>query len=420
MKLLALAACGAIALSAQIRVGIIGTDTSHVPAFTKLLNDSSAPDHIPGAKVVAAFKGGSPDVESSHTRVDKYAEEIRTKYGVEIVPSIEELLKKVDAVLIESVDGRPHLEQARPVIAARKRFFIDKPLSADIKEAREIVRLAREAGVPWFSSSSLRWSEIVEKTRVSGLTGAITWGPGPTEEHHELDLSWYGIHAIEMLFALMGTGCEEVVRTSTPNADEVTCRWNDGRIGTARVIRPSSGYGAVVFQGKKAITSPPDARSSYVPLVREIVRFFQDGKPPVPNAETLEIFEFMEAARRSKESGGRPVRLPEVDTIRQEIEQIFKSGKYIPLPPIKSMSSGIAPTGMAICEVSNNTDYMLTALFSGPTERRIEVAPRQTISIQLPPGQYRIVGRVSASDVLPSYGEHVFLAIASQLSFYVQ
>jgi predicted dehydrogenase len=307
---MALAACGALALSAQIRVGIIGTDTSHVPAFTRLLNDPASPDHIPGAKIVVAYKGGSPDVESSHTRVDKFAEEIRTKYGVEIVPSIAELVRKVDAVLIESVDGRPHLEQARQVIAARKPFFVDKPLAANIKDAREIARLAREAGVPWFSSSSLRWSEIVDKTRGGTVTGAITWGPGPTEEHHELDLSWYGIHAIEMLFTIMGTGCEEVVRTATPNADEVTCRWKDGRIGTARLIRPSSGYGAVVFQGKKAITSPPDARSSYVPLVREIVRFFGDKKPPVSNEETLEIFEFMEAARRSKESGGRPVKLP--------------------------------------------------------------------------------------------------------------
>ena len=91
----------ALAAQGQIRIGIIGTDTSHVPAFTKLLNDPSSSDHIPGAKVVAAYKGGSKDVESSHTRVDKYAEEISSKYGVEIVPDIPALLTKVDAVLIE-------------------------------------------------------------------------------------------------------------------------------------------------------------------------------------------------------------------------------------------------------------------------------------------------------------------------------
>src|SRR5215813_1753230 len=106
--------------AADLRVGIIGTDTSHVPAFTKLLNDETAKDHVAGAHVVAAYKGGSKDVEESYTRVDKFAEEIRTKYHVEIVDTIPALLAKVDAVLISSVDGRVHLEQAKPVIAAHK------------------------------------------------------------------------------------------------------------------------------------------------------------------------------------------------------------------------------------------------------------------------------------------------------------
>lgn len=312
MKLTLLVLGSVVLAAAQdriIRIGIIGTDTSHVPAFTKVLNDPSSPDHIPGAKVVAAWKGGSPDVESSATRVDKFAEEIRTKYGVEIVPDIATLLTKVDAVLIESVDGRPHLAQARQVIAAKKPLFIDKPLSSSLDDAREIARLAKAAGVPWFSSSSLRWSDYVTKTKSEGLTGAITWGPGPTEAHHKLDLSWYGIHAVEMLYALMGTGCEEVSRVSTENADEVTCRWSGGRIGTVRTIQPYSGYGAIAFKGQKAVQSPADAKSSYVPLIREIVKFFQTGEPPVPNGETLEMFAFMDAAQRSKEAGGRPVKL---------------------------------------------------------------------------------------------------------------
>src|SRR5262252_3372989 len=89
----------------EIKVGMIGLDTSHVTAFTKLLNDKSDPNHVPGARVVAAFKGGSPDVESSYTRIDRFTAELKDKWGVEIVDSIEELCKKVDAVLLESVDG---------------------------------------------------------------------------------------------------------------------------------------------------------------------------------------------------------------------------------------------------------------------------------------------------------------------------
>ena len=107
----------ALATSADLRLGIVGTDTSHVTAFTRTLNDPMAPDHIPGARVVAAFKGGSPDVESSRTRVDRFADELRAKWNVEFAPDIPSLCAKVDGVLLESVDGRAHLAQARQIIA---------------------------------------------------------------------------------------------------------------------------------------------------------------------------------------------------------------------------------------------------------------------------------------------------------------
>lgn len=294
---------------AQIRVGIIGTDTSHVPAFTKVLNDPSSPDHIPGARVVAAYKGGSPDVESSYTRVDKFAEEIRTKWNVELVKDIPTLCSKVDVVLLESVDGRMHLEQVKPVIAAGKPVFIDKPLAATLDEAREIARLAKEAGVPWFSTSSLRYSEVATSMKYPDAKGVITWGPGPTEPHHYLDLSWYGIHAVEILYTLMGPGCEEVTRTSSADGDVIVGRWKDGRTGTVHSLRTSSEYGAVVFRPKQVEQSRPDMKSGYAPMLREIVKFFQTKQPPVPNEETLELFAFMDAAQRSKEAGGKPVRL---------------------------------------------------------------------------------------------------------------
>ena len=309
MRLLALMLAGALACAAQIRIGIVGTDTSHVIAFAGVLNDPAAKNHIPGARIVAAYKGGSPDLESSRTRVEGYAQELAAKWNVEIVPDIPTLCQKVDAVLLESVDGRPHLAQARQVIAARKPLFIDKPLAATLEDAREIARLAREAGVPWFSSSSLRWSEIVTTMKAPDATAVTTWGPGPFEEHHYLELGWYAIHPIEMLFALMGTGCEEVTRASGATLDTITCRWKDGRLGTVHALRPYGPYGAVVFRAKEARTPPAKAASDYVPMLKEIVKFFETGKPPVPNEETLEIFAFMDAAQRSKEAGGKPMRL---------------------------------------------------------------------------------------------------------------
>jgi hypothetical protein len=287
------------------KLGIIGTDTSHAGAFANLLNGGT----IPGAKIVAAYKGGSADVESSHTRVDKYAEELQTKWGVEIVNDIPTLASKVDGILLLSVDGRTHLPQFRAALAAKKPVFIDKPLASTLADAREIDRLAKAAGVPWFSASSLRYSDIVSSVEGPGILGAMTWGPGPFEEHHQLDLSWYAIHPIEILFTLMGSGCEEVTRVSGADSDEITCKWKDGRIGTVRALRPYGTYGAVVFRKDGVQVSPSKPHTDYEGLVREIVKFFETGKPPVENAKTLEIIEFMDAAQRSKEAGGRPMRL---------------------------------------------------------------------------------------------------------------
>ena len=297
------------ALASDLRLGLIGTDTSHVIAFTKAFNGPPGPDHVDGARVVAAFKGGSPDVEASHSRVDGFAEELQAKWNVAFVDEIAALCPLVDAILLESVDGRAHLEQGRQAFTCGKPVFIDKPLASTLEDAREIARLAAEAGVPWFSSSSLRWSEIVTTLRSDDTRGVSTWGPGPTEPHHHLDLSWYAIHPIEVLYALMGTGCLEVTRTPGESGDVVVGRWADGRLGTVRVLPDTWSYGAVAFRPEGVEQSPPDAKHSYLPLLREMVEFFRSGRPPVPNEETLEIFAFMDAAQRSKEQGGTPVRL---------------------------------------------------------------------------------------------------------------
>ena len=296
-----------MATAADLRIGIIGTDTSHVTAFAKVLNDATSPDHIAGAKIVAAFKGGSPDIESSAKRVDGYAKELNEKYHVEIVPTIGDLCGKVDAILLESVDGRKHLEQAKAALKCGKPMFIDKPLASTLPDALAIAKAAKAANVKWFSSSSLRWAEQMSSMRSPANKSVTVWGPGPIDKTHYLDLSWYAIHPMEMLYALMGTGCVEVTRIASDN-DVVVGKWSDGRIGSVQVLRPYGDYGAIAYTEKKVIESGK-IKVSYVPMLKEIVKFFQTGVPPVNEDETLELFAFMDAAQKSKEQGGKPVKL---------------------------------------------------------------------------------------------------------------
>jgi predicted dehydrogenase len=297
-----------------LRAGIIGLDTSHVEAFTKLLNNPNAKGDLAGVRVVAAYPGGSPDLPASRDRLADYTKKLRDNYGVEIVDTIDALLSKVDVVLLESVDGRPHLEQVKPVFKARKPVFIDKPVAGSLADALQIYQLAEATGTPCFSSSSLRFSPKIAAMRndpkVGDVLGCDAYGPCPLEPHHP-DLFWYGIHGVETLFTIMGPGCESVTRTHTKGTDLVTGTWKDGRIGTFRGIRTGkSDYGALVF-GSKGI-APSGGYGGYEPLVVEICRFFRSGKPPVSALETLEIFAFMEAADESKRQGGTPVSLASV------------------------------------------------------------------------------------------------------------
>ena len=297
---------------AALRAGIIGLDTSHVTAFTKILNDPKASDDVAGCRVVAAYPEGSPDIRSSVSRVPKYTQQMRDM-GVEIVDTIAALVEKVDVVLLESNDGRPHLEQVMPVLEAGKPVFIDKPVAGSLADAVAIFSAAQKRGVPVFSSSSLRYSKGAQALR-AGKTGRIlgcdAYSPCSLEKTHP-DLFWYGIHGVETLFTVMGPGCVTVSRASTAGTDVALGVWADGRIGTFRgVRRGKSGYGGTAF-GEKGIEQI-GPYGGYRPLVVEIVRFFRTGKPPVSAEETLEIYAFMEAADESKRQGGRPVSVAEV------------------------------------------------------------------------------------------------------------
>ncbi len=297
--------------SPVFRIGIIGMDTSHVPAFTSLIND---PVKNTGFKVVAGFPGGSPDIKSSAGRVEGYTKELREKFGVEIVGSIEELVQKVDGILLESVDGRPHLAQVRPVIAARKPVFIDKPVAGNLPDAIEIFRLAKEANVPCWSSSSLRFGPGIAGMRnneaVGEVMGCDAFSPCSLEEHHP-DLYWYGVHGVEILFTIMGPGCQTVQRAQTDKHEVVIGVWKDGRIGTFRGIKAGKAdYGAFVY-GTKGIARS-GGYEGYGHLVDEILKFFKTGKAPISAEETLEIFAFMSAADVSKTQNGAKVELAAV------------------------------------------------------------------------------------------------------------
>ena len=298
--------------SQLLRAGIIGCD-AHALSWTRILNDPQAKGELAEMRVVAAYPGGSPDIPQSMELLKRHVGPMK-KLGVKMVDSIDALLEQVDVVMVLSIDGRKHLDEARKVFAARKPVFIDKPIAGSLVDAIVIFEFARRHDVPCFSSSSLRFArrtiDIRSDPKLGEVVGCDQYAPSPLEPHHP-DFFWYGIHGVEPLFTIMGTGCVSVTRIHTEGTDVAVGVWNGGRIGTVRGIRQGRrGYGSTVF-GTKGIV-PGGTFDGYEPLIVEIVKFFRTGKAPVSEAETLEIFAFMEAADESKRQGGRPVTLESV------------------------------------------------------------------------------------------------------------
>ena len=296
----------------DVKVGIIGLDTSHSIAFTRIINDPED-EAMKGYRVTAAYPYGSRTIESSYSRIPGYIEDIK-KLGVGIVDSIQSLLKVVDVVLLETNDGNLHLEQSLEVFKAGKSVFIDKPVAGSLEDAIAIYKAAEEYNVPVFSSSSLRWARHAHDLRhgeiVGEVLGADTYGPASIEPSH-IDLAWYGIHGVELLFTVMGTGCKEVIRVHKPDTDIVVGTWDDGRLGTFRGGRAGRiGIDGTAFGEKGVHDIGPS--EGYRPLVAEIIKFFKTGVPPLNKEETIEIFAFMEAADESKRRGGQPVQIEEV------------------------------------------------------------------------------------------------------------
>jgi predicted dehydrogenase len=308
------------------RIGIVGLDTSHVIAFTQLIND---PNKNYGCKVVAGFPGGSPDIPSSINRVEGFTKQLKDQFNVQIVNSIEELCRSVDGILLESVDGRPHLEQIKPVIAAKKPVFIDKPMAGNLADVLQIFQLAKDSNVPCWSSSSLRFCPGIigmrNDDKVGQILGCDAFSPCSLEEHHP-DLYWYGVHGVEILFTIMGPGCESVRRVQTKDTEFVVGLWKDGRIGTYRGLRSGKAdYGALVY-GTNGI-APSGRYAGYDDLVEKIIKFFKTGKVPVPPEETIEIFAFMSAADESKAQNGAAISIASVIQKAEEHNKLRYSPK---------------------------------------------------------------------------------------------
>ncbi len=294
-----------------IKIGIIGLDTSHSTAFTQLLNSDEDNPYVRDFEIVAAYPYGSKTIESSYKRIPGYIEEVK-KYGVTITNSIAEMLDMVDCVLLETNDGRLHIEQAVEVFKSGKLCYVDKPAGATLGQTIALYKLAEHYGIPIFSSSALRFSPENVKLRngeYGKILGADCYSPHHPEPTHP-DFGFYGIHGVETLYTLMGVGCEKVSRIHSDYGDIVSGVWKDGRLGTFRAVSKGPNiYGGTAITETGTIQA--GGYAGYMVLLEQVLNYFKTGVVPIDPKETIELFAFMKASNMSLERGGQEVTLKE-------------------------------------------------------------------------------------------------------------
>jgi predicted dehydrogenase len=293
----------------MIKLGVLDFDTSHVVEFTKRLNhkDIDKEQWVEGAEVVIGCAGES---KIAPERIPGYIKEME-KLGVPLVDKPADMIGKVDGMLIESQEGAPHLERARPFLEAGLPCFIDKPFTCSLANAKKVVELAEKHKTVVFSSSSLRYApdviKFLEDKDRGKIQGVLAYGPAPFNEkdlERNPGLYHYGVHVAEILYTVMGPGCQRLSCTHEKDVDVVTGQWKDGRVAGLRGQRPGGPYGFVAFTDKGVKHVPIDTKFIYRELVKKIVEFFDKKKAPVDPAETLEIMGFIEAALKSANNHG--------------------------------------------------------------------------------------------------------------------
>lgn len=293
----------------MVKAGFVGCDTSHVIQFTKRCNhiDIEEEQWIDGIEIKALFPAEAS--EGNEERAAGYIEQL-TGWGVEVVDSPEALMSEVDCVMVESNDADTHLPYARPFIEAGMRVWIDKPFTNTVADAEAIIALAEKHGAGLMTGSSLRYApEVQEFAAMAEETGPVLSATAysPSKPLNEIPALFnYGCHGVELLYGVMGGGCQTVSSIDQTNMQCVAGSWADGRMGVALGIQEGKvGYGFTAYCENATVVREVSTAYIYRELCKKISGFFNTGEPPIPIEESLEIIKFIMTAIQSSKRDGK-------------------------------------------------------------------------------------------------------------------
>jgi predicted dehydrogenase len=290
-------------MNKDIRVALIGLDTSHTIEFANRMQgpDCPADQKVAGLRAVNCLRFETPFQNEEGLNNRQKQLEI---WGIKVTTNFDEAVADCDALMIEINDPAFHWEYFTKCAALGKRMFLDKPLADTIQNGRKIYDLIQSRNLSVFSSSSLRF--------IPSFLEACRQMPAPIFVHAYGPLGkapagsgvvWYGVHSFELLERAMGRGARSV--TVKKDDAGVTCivSYPDNRRGIVELSEGAWVWGGELRMKDQSVPFVVNMDYAYRDLLREVETFFRTGVAPVVMADTLEVMALLDAARRSFDSG---------------------------------------------------------------------------------------------------------------------
>ena len=274
-----------------IRIGIIGAENSHTVIIGKMFNIDKK---FPGVEVTHLW-GETDDFARKAAEAGKIST---------IVKDQKEMLGKIDALIVDHRHAKYHLEAATPFVKAGIPTFIDKPFCYRVAEGKEFLAMAREAGTPVSSYSTVAQSDstfdIADQIKSLGeFNNIVRHGPADIESPYG-GIFFYGVHLVQPLMYMFGDEIKVVKINKYGKKTGAVLIFESGL--QANLVFSSLHYGWETFvETKKGIVELKSRVQETDPerCYRDMVEMFRTGKEPLSHASILKYVAVLEAMEKS-------------------------------------------------------------------------------------------------------------------------
>ncbi len=256
------------------------------PIIPKYLNEQKTEDiGIPEAKITHIW-----------TQNKKLSKDIAESSLIEnVVDRSEDIIGKVDAVILARDDGEKHLSMSKPFIEADIPILIDKPLTDNLKDLRIFEKYYNSRKLI-MSCSSMRY--VNELKYVNLYVGNILTSHAITSKYWRT----YGIHLIEAIGVVMGLGVKSVQNIGVEGKEIVHLEYTDGRHVVLQCFENIHSSMQLAFYGDKATTEIPKINYflSFKNMLLDFVNVIKTKRLPFDYHQTLQIIKILVASQISR------------------------------------------------------------------------------------------------------------------------